>query len=269
MPNILFPGDAYETPAGGGGFFASRFPTLYFLWKVLSIIRHDGNLAAAGRYGGREWAAGSLNTLRSLEHCGIRFHVSGMDNIDRAGEACVFVGNHMSTLETFVLPVLIQPRRKVTYVVKDSLLKYPWFGAVLGAREPIVVGRKNARADLAAVLEGGAARLAAGVSVIVFPQSTRSLALDPAQFNSIGVKLAKRAGVPVVPLALRTDAWGMGALVKDFGRISPELPVHFAFGEPLRVEGNGKAEHAAVCDFIAGHLRDWGLPSPTGQHVLS
>jgi len=34
--------------------------------------------------------------------------------------ACVFIGNHMSILETFVLPCLIQPHRDVTFVVKES-----------------------------------------------------------------------------------------------------------------------------------------------------
>jgi 1-acyl-sn-glycerol-3-phosphate acyltransferase len=148
MQELLFPGDSYSTPPGEASFFASHFPTLFFLWKVLNIIRHDGALAAAHRYGGPEWTAGSFHTLKSLERCGINFHVTGMDNIDRAGGPCVFIGNHMSTLETFVLPVFIQPRRDVTFVVKDSLLRYPWFGRVLGARDPIVVKRKNPRADL-------------------------------------------------------------------------------------------------------------------------
>ena len=97
-------------------------------------------------------------------------------------------------------------------MVKESLLKYPFFGPVLGSREPIVVGRSNPREDLVAVLEGGEARLKQGRSVIVFPQSTRSSVFDPAHFNTIGVKLAKRAGVPVIPVALKTDAWGNGNL---------------------------------------------------------
>jgi 1-acyl-sn-glycerol-3-phosphate acyltransferase len=261
MSDVLFPGDSYSTPPGRATFFASRFPSLFFLWKVLGIIRHDGNLAVAGKYGGPEWAEGSLCTLRALERCGVVVHVSGMENIDRADGPCVFIANHMSTLETFVLPVFIQPRRDVTFVVKESLLKYPWFGPVLGMRNPVVVGRKNARADLTAVLDGGADRLRKGTSLIVFPQSTRSLSLDPALFNSIGVKLAKRANVPIVPLALRTDAWGMGALIKDLGRISPALPVHFAFGEPMTVSGGGKAEHAAICAFIAERLREWCPPA--------
>lgn len=261
MP-IPFPGDLYDTPPGSATPFASRFPSLTFFWNILGIVRHDGILASQGRYDGLAWRQGSLKTLRLLEACGVSFHVEGMDNIDKVDGPCVFIGNHMSTLETFVLPVLIQARKDVTYVVKKSLLAYPWFGPVLRSRDPIAVSRVNPRQDLQAVLEGGEERLKKGLSVIVFPQSTRSLTLDPALFNSIGVKLARRAGTPVIPIALRTDAWGKGKILKDFGPISPALPVHISFGEPLSVTGNGKEEHARICAFIMEKLRQWNAPAP-------
>ena len=54
-----------------------------------------------------------------------------------------------------------------------------------------------------------------GMSVIIFPQTTRIMDFDRKQFNSMGVKLAKRAQVPVVPIALKTDAWGVGKWIKD------------------------------------------------------
>ena len=260
MNDIPFPGDSYVTEPGGATFFASRFPSLYFFFKVGGIIRHDGNLATAGKYRDKEWTEGSMETLRALERTGVTFHVDGMRNIDAVDGPCVFIGNHMSTLETFVLPVFIQPRKNVTFVVKDSLMKYPWFGPVLQTRNPVVVSRTNPRQDLQTVLEGGVERIRQGRSVIVFPQSTRSTTLDTTLFNSIGVKLAKRAGVPLIPLALRSDAWGMGKIIKDIGKVNPRIPVHFSFGKPREVEGNGKAQHAEVCDFIASRLRDWRLP---------
>ena len=252
-----FAGDSYDSPDGKGTFWSSRFPSFFFTWYVIDIIRHDGNLASAGRYGGEEWSEGSRRTVRLLECCGLKFHMRGLDNIDRPDGPCVFIANHMSTLETFVLPSLIQPRRPVTFVVKDSLLKYPWFGPVLKSRDPIVVLRKNPREDFTAVMEGGIERLNKGISIVVFPQSTRSMTLDPALFNSIGIKLAKRANRPVVPIALRTDAWRMGSFVKDFGGLDPSLPAWFEFGQPMTVSGNGKAEHAAVCDFISERLERW------------
>ena len=146
----------------------------------------------------------------------------------------------------------------MTFIVKRELTQYPVFGHVMRSRDPILVGRENPREDLKAVLEGGTQRLQAGISIIVFPQTTRTPVFDPASFNSIGVKLAKRAQVPVVPIALKTDAWGNGRLVKDVGRIDPRREVHFAFGEPLRVQGNGAGEHQQVIDFVRRHLEAWG-----------
>ncbi|MDR2604509.1 MAG: 1-acyl-sn-glycerol-3-phosphate acyltransferase [Desulfovibrio sp.] len=258
---IPFPGDAYVTPEDAGA-FERYWPSFFFTWYVVDIIRHDGKSASAGLYHGREWAEGSRRTVRLLERCGVRFRIDGMDNIDRADGPCVFVGNHLSTLETFVLPSLIQPRKPVTFVVKESLLRYPWFGPVLGSRNPVVVRRRNPREDFNAVMEGGTERLAAGRSVIVFPQSTRTPAFDPAAFNSMGIKLAKRAGVPVIPVALRSDAWANGRFIKDYGGLDISKTVCIRFGEPMRIAGAGKAEHAAVCGFIDRNLTEWGMTVP-------
>lgn len=260
MSEFFFPGNDYETPERQATAFASRFPSLYFAWRVLNIIRHDGNLAKAGKYQGKEWCEGSLGTIKALEQCGVRIHVTGMNAIDAVEGPCIFIANHMSTLETFVLPGFIQQRKPVTFVVKESLLKYPWFGSVLASRDPIIVSRNNPRKDLTAVLEGGMERLSNGTSIIVFPQSTRNTTLDPSQFNSIGIKLAKRANVPVIPVALCTQAWLSGKLIKDYGGLCPDRPVRFAFGQPLSISGNGKAEHAEVIDFISDHLKLWSMP---------
>ena len=261
VTGVPFPGNTYATASGAATAWGSRFPSLTFLFKVLEIIRSEGKLAATGNYPGGQWATASLRVLRALEESGCRFTIEGMDNINKTEGPCVFIGNHMSTLETFILPIFIQPRRETTFVVKDSLIKTPFFRHVLISRNPIVVGRSNPRQDLTAVLEGGEERLKSGSSIIIFPQSTRSTNLVAEQFNSIGVKLARRAGVPVVPVALRTDAWAAGfGPLKEFGSLHPEIPIHFSFGEPFMVEGNGKAEHAKVYEFIALHLTQWGLP---------
>ena len=188
---------------------------------------------------------------------GVSLEITGLNHLEGLDTACVFIGNHMSVLETFALPGTIRPYMPVTFIVKTSLLTYPVFGHVMRSRDPIAVGRTNPREDLRAVLEGGKERLARGISLIVFPQTTRSPAFDPAEFNTLGVKLAQRAGVPVVPMALLTDAWGTGKRFKDFGKIDPSRAVHLAFGEPMRIEGRGSDEHEAIVSFIQGKLKEW------------
>ena len=75
--------------------------------------------------------------------------------------------------------------------------------------------------------------------------------------SSIGVKLAKKAGVPVIPLALQTSAWKNGKFIKDFGGIDAEKDAHFSFGEPIHVKGKGAEEHQMIIEFIEAKLKEW------------
>ena len=218
------------------------------------IVLKASRLCKKGAYTDDCWVQSSLNTIEALESVGGRFEFQNLTvpkNLESSG---VFVSNHMSILETFVLPCLIQPYRDVTFVVKESLLSFPFFKHVMRNRNPIVVGRANPREDLRTVLAEGQNRLNANISVIIFPQTTRSINFDPTKFNSLGVKLAKRGKVPAIPVALKTDAWGVGRKFKDFGKIRPAIPVHIAFGDPLQIQGSGKEEHKFIVDFISNTL---------------
>ncbi len=250
-------GNGYDTPPVRLGLISRLLPSCVFHVHNVLIVRKAGAKAKRGEYGDADWAGSSQDIMRSLEAVGVRIHIEGVENFAKLKGPCVIIGNHMSTLETFTLPGMIRPKIPVTFVVKESLINYPVFGPVMRSRNPILVGRTNPREDLRAVLEGGEQRLRAGISIIIFPQTTRALTFDPAQFNSIGVKLAKRAGVQVLPLALKTDAWANGRFVKEFGKINPAIPVRFRFGEPMFVKDRGNEEHQAIIDFIESSLKEW------------
>lgn len=241
------------------------WPEVGFYQLVGAVIANANRLAKAGRYDDREWVRSSLNTLRAVERVGGVVSIKNPQVFSKFSGPCVVVGNHMSTLETFLLSSIIQPQKPVTFIVKKSLVDYPVFGPIMRSRDPVVVGRSNAKEDLITVLNEGAMRLEQGRSVIVFPQTTRSVVFDVSEFNSIGVKLAKKANVPVVPLALKTDLWGNGRLVKDFGPVNVDSPVNLAFGEPITVEGNGKAAQEQLIQFITNHLRSWKVAVRFGE----
>ncbi|MFP4316291.1 MAG: lysophospholipid acyltransferase family protein [Desulfovibrionales bacterium] len=247
----------YTSPERKLPWFARRFPNAVFYPKMIQTVFQAAAKARKGRYDGDAWIRSSRGIIDALERSGVRLIIESRSVLAKLDSPCVFVGNHMSTLETFVLPSIIQPHRPVTFVVKRSLVDYPVFKHVMISRDPVVVERKNPRDDFKTVMEEGSRRLEGGVSIIVFPQSTREPEFDPRKFNSMGVKLAKRAGVPVVPFALKTDAWGNGKLLKDFGKIKPEKEVHFCFGEPMTVTGGGKEEHAAIVAFIQEKMDLW------------
>lgn len=230
---------------------------LYFTIKYAGIVFKTRSQAKRGIYDTKAWADSSFFIFRFIEKTGGRFRIEGMENIAKENAPVVFAGNHMSTLETMVLPGLIAPHREVTFVVKESLVRHPLFGHVMRSRDPIVVGRIDARKDFEIVMNKGTGLLSKGVSVIIFPQSTRSLVFDPEEFNSLGVKLAKKAGVKVVPMAIKTDFWGQGRLIRELGPLDSRKTIYFRFGEPLEITGSGKAENQKIIDFIKASLEEW------------
>ncbi len=226
------------------------FPSIRFYYNVFKIVGRAGYISNRKSYSGAHWVRDSYLVAQALERLGTNIYIEGIENVRELEGPCVFVSNHMSTLETFFLPSIIQPIKDVTFVIKTSLLKYPGLGAVLRAREPIAITRSNPKQDLANVLENGQKILAGGRSIIIFPQGTRYPNVDAENFSSLGVKLAKKANVPVIPIALKTDAWGVSEITKDFGRISPHKSVYFYFGKAMEITGNGKEEHQKCLDFI-------------------
>lgn len=252
--------DSYQTdPHRPRSILSKIFLSLGFTFypQTFWIIWKNSRTALKGIYPAEKWAESSYEIVNALENIGTVIEISGMDNMRKCSGPVVFIANHMSTLETFVLPCIIQPVKPVTFVVKKSLVDMPFFGPIMRSRNPVLVNRTNPRGDLKAVLEGGTERLNSGQSIVIFPQSTRSQTFNPEEFNSLGIKLAVKANVPVIPIALKTDAWGIGRIKKDFGPINPKKKVHFAFGEPITVQGRGADEHKKVIAFIEAHLSDW------------
>jgi 1-acyl-sn-glycerol-3-phosphate acyltransferase len=229
----------------------------HFLPTLLTNIVRSSNMAKRGMYDGAQWSQSSLEVLQSLESVGVQFEITGVDHLQQLTTPYLVIGNHMGMMETTVLPAILQPIRNTTFIVKPSLLDFPFFKHIMRSRDPIALSQTNPRQDLKLILEGGSERLNRGTSVVVFPQGIRTLDFDPAKFNTLGIKLARRAGVPIVPMALKTDAWGIGFWVKDLGRIDPAKKVRFAFGEPLTVHGRGADEHQSIIHFIQQHLCTW------------
>ena len=249
--------DVYRTAPRHISWFSRAFPSCNFYRKFCWNLFRSSMQARRGAYGDAEWVESSHGVLQSLESVGVRVEFSGLGHLRQLASPCVFVANHMSMFETLVLPSIIQPILPVTFVVKRSLLEYPVFRHVVGSRDPIAVSRDNPREDFKAVMQGGLDRLEKGISIVVFPQATRSTTFDSSRFNTIGVKLARRANAPLVPIALLTDAWANGKWLKDLGPIDPSKPVYIAFGEPLTVEDQGTQQQQQIINYIEGKLNHW------------
>ena len=96
-----------------------------------------------------------------------------------------------------------------------------------------------------------------GTSIIIFPQKTRKVDFVPEEFNSLGTKLACRAGVQVIPIAIKTDFWGNGKFIKELGPINADKTIYMTFEKPRQIQGTGREEHQKIVEFISGKMEEW------------
>lgn len=239
--------------------FHTRWP---FYSKFVRTVLKYRKYALQGIYTDQIWCRSSVEILQDLEQCGAKIHIEGIDNIAKDPEPVVFVANHMSTAESMLLPGIVAPFRRVTFVVKRSLMEGTFFGPVMRSRNPVVVERKDPRADLKVVMQEGVERLKNGISVIVFPEGKRRNIFDPANMNSLGVKLAAKANVNVIPIALKTDFWGNGRFLKEWGPLRRKNPLYFSFGAPIPISEGTKQVHAKVLDYIQQKMNQWTEQKP-------
>lgn len=252
--------DSYDTPSDRKRMFRDIlcFKSRWFFFsRVLNLILNFSRNINKGKYSNIMWCDASFYIIKTIEGCGGKIHIKGMDNISKAQGPVIVIGNHMSSLETFVIPGLVCPKKPATFVVKQSLMDLPRFGTIMKASKAIAVGRKSPIEDFKTVMKEGIELIKSGTSIIIFPQSTRGVEFKPEEFNSIGVKLAKNAGVPIIPVAVKSDFWGNGRILKDIGPIHREKEIRFEFGEPIIVKDNGKQAHQDVINFIVGKLKEW------------
>lgn len=253
--------DSYDTPESNRaatGYYLCFKSRLYFYAGIFGTFCLGGRLGAGGKLDKNAQIMLSNRNLRLIERCGGHVHIAGLQYARAlAGKPSVIVANHMSLLETGLLHAVVREYQDFSFVVKESLLRVPYFRHILLALDAIPVTRENPREDLKTMLREGKRILESGRSLIVFPQSTRMETLEPDKFNSIGTKLARSAGVPVLPLALKTDFLANGRLIRDMGGIRPERRVCFEFAPPLEVTGGGQAEQHAIVEFINSRLEEW------------
>lgn len=154
---------------------------------------------------------------------GIRLEVIGTEHIPR--EPCIIIANHQSAWETVGLQTLFSP---CVFVLKEELLRVPFFGWGLAAVKMIAIDREASKKALKQVTEQGIDRLQSGISVVVFPEGTRAEPNSLLPFQIGGAYLASKTNVPIIPVVHNAgNVWPKGASIKGPGLI------RVVIGEPI------------------------------------
>jgi 1-acyl-sn-glycerol-3-phosphate acyltransferase len=145
------------------------------------------------RWATRKWAEGMAGGW------GMRVETVGAEQLDPNG-TYVFMANHLSHVDIVALFVALP--MNVGFLAKKELRKVPFLGQAMVAGGHVFIDRAKRERAVQAV-DDAAAQVAAGSSIVVFPEGTRGMEERVQPFKKGGFHLATKANVPVVPVGLR------------------------------------------------------------------
>lgn len=129
---------------------------------------------------------------------GVKVQTLGRENLDKKANY-IFISNHQSY---FDIPVLMQAIPNVVrFIYKDTITKIPIFGWGMYLGGYIPISRENPREAIKS-LKHAAERVNKGISVVIFPEGTRSADGTLGDFKRGAFMLSDFAKVQLVPVAI-------------------------------------------------------------------
>ena len=188
---------------------------LYFLpaTAVLSIVAII--VAFFSRTGNPVHIIARMWSKSILFVSGIKVDVEGLANID-PGKSYIYMANHRSN---FDIPVLLSCLPiQFRWLAKAELFKIPIFGRAMSGAGYVKIDRSNRESAFRSIDEV-AAKMKDGVSVMIFPEGTRSQDGSVKPFKKGGFVMAVDTGAPIVPIILRGTR---SIMTKGSWRINPD-----------------------------------------------
>ena len=177
-----------------------------------SLFERDGHFAHRCA---RTWSKLILITT------GVRVHIRGIDRLEQ-GHTYVFISNHQSIYD---IPILFASLPfQVRIIAKASLGRFPFLGWHLQRTGHLLVDRRDPHHT--AILARWKGLVSHGLSLIVFPEGTRSLDGRVGRFRAGSFLLALEARLPIVPISVSGSRQVMrkGRLTTSPGEVA--LTVH-------------------------------------------
>ncbi|TDM13255.1 lysophospholipid acyltransferase family protein [Macrococcus lamae] len=216
--------------------------------KIDYMEKHQqllSNVSTQDRYASlmsRNWAR------RVLESAGVTVTVTG-NNTDN-GQPVLFVSNHEGN---FDIPVLMYAIDKpFGFVSKVEVRKIPFLHRWMMLLNCIYLDRSNRRSSLQ-MIKDGVQSLQEGHSVMIFPEGSRSKGSGLQEFKSGSFKLAKSAGVSIVPVAVS----GTSKIMEQYNSKRMVLGhVHVHLFDPISPDIFQQLPLQEVADMVKSQIED-------------
>ncbi|MFQ6404766.1 lysophospholipid acyltransferase family protein [Methylophilus sp. 'Pure River'] len=189
------------------------------------------------------WAYGVLWWLKVT--CNLRYEVTGREHIPAS--AHIILSKHQSAWETIGLQCIFPPQ---IWVMKKELLMIPFLGWAFWALDAIPIDRSAGREALKKLVNNGKDRLRQGLSVVIFPEGTRTAPGHRGKYHIGGAWLASHSETSVVPVAHNAGRfWRKNSILKYPGVIQVVI------GQPIDTKGlKPDAVNKQVEDWIEAEM---------------
>jgi len=148
--------------------------------------------------------------------CGIKYKIKGLENIPK-NKSIIFFSKHQSAWETFAFLSLLP---NSCFILKKSLLNIPFFGWGMRLGRHIAIDRKLGIYSIKKILKLGEKRKLEGLSIIIFPEGTRTLPNEHPKFYTTGIVLAQKTKSKIIPIVLNSGKfWPKNKWIKFPGTI--------------------------------------------------
>jgi 1-acyl-sn-glycerol-3-phosphate acyltransferase len=183
---------------------------------------------------------------------GCSFTVRGVENIPRRGGFCL-VGNHTGIFD--ILALLATVGRPFGFIAKKELAAVPLLNMWILLLGGLFIDRKSIRKALGVISEG-VRRIKNGGVMLIFPEGTRGKGDGLLPFKNGALKLATKAGAPIVPLIIS----GSYEAFEKNRRVCPG-PVSVRFAPAIATAGISAEERRGdlkdhIYDIMNGMLRE-------------
>ena len=176
--------------------------TVFFLIPAISVYTIVlGTLSILSTFVDRKghaahWCARAWSWL-ILATTGVEVRVKGLERVKR-GETYVFISNHQSIYDIPVIFASLPFQLRI--IAKESLGRFPFLGWHLIRAGHLLVDRRNP--DRSGILNRWRRLVGDRLSLIIFPEGTRSADGQVGRFKAGSFLLALEAGLTIVPLSV-------------------------------------------------------------------
>ncbi len=190
-----------------------------------------------------------LNVVRVLS--GVKVEVRGLENIPK-DKAVLYVGNHRSYYD--IVSVYTTVPAPMGFVSKIELDGFPILRTWMKNVNCLFLDRDDIKQGLQTIM-AGAEQVKRGVSVFIFPEGTRDESEDLRDllpFKEGSLKIAQRAGCPVMPVAIKGTR---DAFENHFPWIHP-AKVIVEYGTPFYLSDLDPDDRKHPGTYTAGVIRN-------------